>query len=54
MNSVKEKKQVKKKVVKPTLEKSLKSLLLKGPVMSESQFQSFLKTRESFEVWKGK
>lgn len=32
--------------------KKVRALLLKGPIMSKSQFQSFLKTRESFETWR--
>ena len=54
MDSLKTKGRVKKRVVKKAPAKSLKLLLMKGPVMSESQFQSFMKTRAQFEVWKGK
>jgi hypothetical protein len=43
-----------KKVDEPFKEKSLKALLAHGPVMSASQFQSYLKTRKKFEVWKRK
>jgi len=54
MNSLKTRSSIRKKKVKKTPKKTLKALLLKGPVMTESQFQSFLKTRENFEAWKGK
>jgi hypothetical protein len=55
MNSVKAKKQITKRSKQAiSSKKSLQTLLLKGPVMSESQFEAFLKTRDSFEQWKGK
>jgi hypothetical protein len=54
MNALKTKKKTTKRKLKATDNKRLKTLLLKGPVMSDSQFQAFLKTRELFEQWKGK
>jgi len=54
MNSLKAKKIIKKKAIKPSTEKSLRTLLRKGPIMSEAQFEAFIKTREQFETWKGK
>ncbi len=51
---LKVKKVATKRDLKTTNNKSLKALLLKGPVMSDAQFQAYLKTRELFEQWKGK
>ncbi len=54
MDALKTGSSVRKRKVKKSDKKTLKVLLLKGPVMSESQFQSFQKIRENFEAWKGK
>jgi hypothetical protein len=42
------------KLRKPTGVPSLRSLLLKGPTMSSSQYKRFLKERKVFNAWREK
>jgi hypothetical protein len=52
MNGLKTKKKERKKKSSVGASNRLKTLLLSGPTMTLSQYQSFLKTREVFEQWK--
>ena len=54
MDIIKTKKKMKNRTTKSLSTQKLTALLSKGPVMSESQFQAFQKTRNKFEEWKGK
>jgi hypothetical protein len=54
MNSLKTKELIRKEMAGAIANKKIRKLLLNGPVMSDSQFQTFLNTRESFGLWKVK